>query len=759
MHSVLLAVCCLISGTVHSPAGSPIAQARVVLRGPQTVSASTDAAGTFAVNASAGTYELQASQRGYASVTVGPISVEHDTRVDVALEPLDSPKLRTIGSVTVDGRLARTSGTIPTVDLTRADLDRVGDSRVVEGLLAVPSLDVQYPHNASSGGLATVSLRGPDPSETMLTLDGQLLNDANTGDVDVSQLPVAAFSSISVSEGLGPQDLEGSSTIGGAVNLLALRPTQDAHTALSVSTGSFGENEAWYNTTGSHKRLGYAFALDDRQEAGYVNETDDVCPLPPATGPCAPQHLGSASSQRAALANLSYSFSQNADLGLRIFTLGDSRDQSGAIAGYQEGSGSTLFSPGPQTFAQSIRAYQLHERAPLGSGELVSELTASNDNVDLGGGGVGNAFYDLSHQDKRTLESLSWQRMFENSDFSFGGSLRQETFIAPGTVPSLGQSIASYFARGEWQPSFKLHLSGGLYESRYSTFGSNLDGRVGVIYDTDPSTSVRFSAGTGFRAPLLIERYVFLLDQLPPPDINCVQAGQGNPMETPEHATEYELGVSHEFAQQATIDASLYQTNLRNPIENFYPANTANPGCATTYTSFPINIGNAVYQGAELRYLQRFPRAHLFLSTMYGLNVAYPRNLPSTVSNPTSGATLVNGQQFANIPQQQASFELDYTNNGWHAAADSVFRGKNNPLNQGALLFVDAAVGKQIGENTDLTLAGTNLFNAAAGRFQVFNGGVPYRGLVDTNGTLGNIPTTLLTSEPAGVRLILTVRK
>jgi hypothetical protein len=105
MHAVILALCCTISGTVHAPSGAPIAQAQIVLRGAQNASTVTDASGKYAANVAAGSYELRAGARAYASVTVGRIVVSGDTRVDVVLEPLDSPKLRTIGSVTVATRI------------------------------------------------------------------------------------------------------------------------------------------------------------------------------------------------------------------------------------------------------------------------------------------------------------------------------------------------------------------------------------------------------------------------------------------------------------------------------------------------------------------------------------------------------------------------------------------------------------------------------------------------------------------------------
>src|SRR5579885_2516292 len=117
MHSVLLAVCCTLSGTVHAPSGAPIAQAQIVLRGVRSAETVTDAAGHFAVNVAPGSYELHAAARAYEPVTVARVAVNADTRIDVVLEPLDSPKLRTIGSVTVDGRLARISGVIPSVDV------------------------------------------------------------------------------------------------------------------------------------------------------------------------------------------------------------------------------------------------------------------------------------------------------------------------------------------------------------------------------------------------------------------------------------------------------------------------------------------------------------------------------------------------------------------------------------------------------------------------------------------------------------------
>ena len=373
---------------------------------------------------------------------------------------------------------------------------------------------------------------------------------------------------------------------------------------------------------------------------------------------------------------LSYAFSQNANVTGRYFVLGDNRDQSSAVNGIDKNASdvgtptyNAFVGPGEQTFAQVIRAYQLRGQVPLGAGELTADLYTSNNSVDVEGGAASP--YDLIHQDKRDNAGLVWQRTQDTSQFAIGGYTRYETlnFIAPPSAtstpptpsqaqPSLNQSINVGFVRGGFRPTPQLRLDGGLFYSDYTTFGSNLDWRFGAVYNTEQDTAIRLSLGTGFRAPLLIERYEFPYSQLPL-DGNNVFVGQGSPREQPEHATEYELGFSHEFSGQSTLDVSLYRTNLRSPVEVFYPLAAVDNGTCknNSYTnpiaacvSYQSNVGNAVYQGAEIRYVQRFAPLHLFMTAMYGLNVAYPFGLNAQFSNPTSGGNLVDNTQFLGIP-------------------------------------------------------------------------------------------------------------
>ncbi len=806
----LVAACCLVAGTVHTPSGAPIAHATIRLHAVANASAITDARGNFAIQAPPGRYDLTVAAAGYATVTVNTGALTADSRIDVVLEPSDTPRLRTIGEVSVNGGFTLDRQSVPEVDVSRAQMDALGYSQTLDALQEVPSVVIQHPDAGAPTTPAVVSLRGPDPSEAMVTLDGQQLNDGNTGDVDLSQFAVPAFNSVNVTEGLGPMDSEGSNTFGGAVNLVSLRPTQQDHLNLSSSVGSYGTTQSWFNATGTIDRLGYALAANDYQQAGQVNQFSYVVPandLPIYCGPptktkipnC-PQytHLGSTMAARLGLVNLDYNFSQRADVGVRIFTLGDDRDESSALNGIAGNPTCVLRGPGPACgfsasdsgsrdvpnpvfgdhvgpgsaiFAQSIRAYDAYSRSPLGAGTFSTDFYASDNNVDFQGGAVSP--YDVSHLDRRYNEGVSWGRTFETGELEFGGYARQETLSGLGIAQTLGQSIDAYYLRGAQAIGSHFRASAGIYDAFYSTFGATLNWRIGLSQDLGASSVVRFSAGTGFRAPLLAERYFFppvMSDgnlepnpALGPLDSNCVVAN-GNPNERPEHATEYELGFSHLFSNSSNLDVALYRSNLRDTIENYYPGGGTHSFCATPpgfAYEIPVNIGNAVYEGAEVRYKQRFAPLNLTATLSYGLNVAYPYALGPFVSNPTSGGTLIDDQQFLGVPQQQGSAVFTWAQRGWHASAALTFAGKNNTLDQPPYALVDAALGKTLGR-LDFTIAATNIFNAVSGPFTLYQAGVPYRGLyAGARGTqfLANVPTDALFLQPASVRFIFTLHE
>jgi outer membrane cobalamin receptor len=754
--------CCGVTGAVRSADGAPL-RAHVHAVGSVTADADSDARGDFRFTTPAGAYRVTIVAPGYAAAETDVI-VHEGERLDVTLEPLGSGRLREIGRVSVDGRLAVPRSTVPTREITRLDLDANGYDHVIDALTTIPSLTLTRPGAGSSTATAVVSLRGPDPSETRIALDGQLLNNANTGDLDLASFPSSVLSAIDVSEGLGPEDTRGSDTIGGEINLVSLRPTATPQRMVRLSAGSFGRTSAEINATGRLSRFGYALALGSAHSAGYVRDYPVNLEVPDGSGGTTNvfTHVGSATSVATSLVNVSYDFSPRSTLRVRSLSVNSVRDQGAAQTAPADPAvdapGAAFVGSGPETSGQSIRAMLASLTLPLGSGTLaISTGLSSNASAitrllpDV----PASSPYDFSLTDRLATTTAEWSRAIGATTLALGGQVRSETLTSPNQfIGTLRESGTQVWMRAGADVGPRLRVAASVVSAHWSTFGTSTDGRLGIAFDDGHNGTLRFAAGTGFRAPLLAELYTLPASELTP-DQNCVGAN-GNAHESAEKATEYELGYGKRFGT-TTADVTLYRTNLRGAIENFYPLGATcpldamgNPVSTVVAQTFPINVGNVVYQGGTLRLAHRF--GSWFATAEYGVNAAYPTSLPDVVAaNPTSGSDLVVGQQFGSIPIQTFSFGLRYAHNGLHGAANLTAKSANNELAQGRFATVSAALGKTW-KNVDVTLAGTNLTSAVSGRFTRLGLGTPYPT------PFGLQPRDALVLEPAALRLILTLR-
>jgi len=750
--------CCGISGTVHSADGAPL-RANVQLAGPSRATADSDANGRFSVTVPAGAYRITIVSPGYA-VAVTDVVVHEGERIDVALEPIGAGRLREIGRVSVDGRLAVPHTTVPSREISRAELDALGYDRVIEALAGIPSVTLTRPDSGTASATTVVSLRGPDPSETRISLDGQPLNNANTGDLDLASFPSLVLSAVDVSEGLGPEDRGGADTIGGEINLVSLRPTAMPQRALRLSAGSFGASSVELNATGRVSRFGYALGLGSAHAGGYVHDYPVTLQVPDGNGGTTnvATRVGSSTALATGLVNLSYDFSPRSTLRLRTLTVDGRRDEGAAQTApadpANDAPGAAFVGSGPETSALSIRATLGSLTLPLGAGTLaISSGLSSNATAVTRMLPDAGAFspYDLSLTDRLATTKAEWTRNVGTASFALGAQTRSEVLTSPDQfVTTQREHATQAWMRASGDVGPRVRIGASVESPHWSSFGSSIDGRIGIAYEDAGGGTLRFAAGTGFRAPLLAELYTLPVADLTP-DANCVGAN-GNPKERAEHATEYELGYGKRFGR-TTVDATLYRTNLRDPIENFYPLGTACPNGVSTVVaqSFPINVGSVVYQGGSLRVAHRF--GPWFATAEYGVNAAYPTSLPDVVAaNPTSGSDLVVGQQFAGIPIQAFSLGLRYAHAGMHGAANLSAKSANNELAQGRFATLDAALGKTW-RHLDLTLAGTNLTNAVSGRFTRLGLGTPYP-------LPGAAPALrdALVLEPAALRLILTIR-
>jgi outer membrane receptor protein involved in Fe transport len=661
-----------------------------------------------------------------------------------------------------------------------------------------------------------VSLRGPDPTETLVDIDGHAVNSGNSGDFDLSLLDPADFSSVQLVYGVSPSSLIGPNTIDGAINIRTLEPTTNAHGLLRLSAGSFGAFGATIQATGTTDRLGYALSLHRTTTQGEVNQTV----LNAATD--SEQFVGSAVDGSTALGKLRYTFGRgDAYLGLTFHDQSFYKDLSAALSSVPApGSASgdavsrraaSADPPVVDSFSGTSllahnAAYGLDLRLPLGrpdvsgiarTSALLRYQTSLVSQSVFGPGAdtspflyndrdlIGDGILQVDHQIPKGTLTLKVDVRNEQLTTDFASGVINEQSVArrgsadvrgagAAAVPvslvssvGLGQTQRSAVIRYTFEPTAKLHYILGAYYSSFSSFGTSVDPRFGFVWTPTASSALRASVGSTFQAPQLPELYVPPV--LPPPVHGIVTTG--NPNLKADHATDFDLGFEHVFgggAERTHVAVDLYRTNLRAPAATFIPTPSTNPDCNPAGTRAhgddavrgglsaplpPCPLSYPVNAGDGV-YAGIELRADRQIAPFTTVRAGYSVNSAYLTSVPpeVQNGTLVVGEQSLGLPLHKGVLTIDRT-------PPQGLEYSAGLVYQGAYNGLNqprfATLNASLGyrfRQYELNVSATNLTNVYDKRFTYQNAGVAYGGLD------GPIPTNAYALQGMAFTVSLTRR-
>jgi outer membrane cobalamin receptor len=129
------------------------------------------------------------------------------------------------------------------------------------------------------GSLETISLRGSTDSQVLILIDGQRLNDAQSGSVDLSSIPLDAVEKIEVVKG-GHAALYGSDAVGGVINIITKSMAHKNNLDLSANgtIGSFGTSIYDASIGQGINNFDYFVSYNRTQSDGdyeFTNDTDE----------------------------------------------------------------------------------------------------------------------------------------------------------------------------------------------------------------------------------------------------------------------------------------------------------------------------------------------------------------------------------------------------------------------------------------------------------------------------------------------------
>ncbi|HLY01841.1 MAG TPA: TonB-dependent receptor [Candidatus Cybelea sp.] len=805
-----------VRGTVRSNDGAPIAGASVTISMPDVTRTNrTDARGAFVLShVRDGTYALRASAPGYQPISQRTVTLgRSNSRLSIVLSRATTNSLTVIGEVRASAGETVSTASAPTITMSAQQAAAAGTTSVAPMLWSQLSTTPVLPLGGGSNATVSFAVRGPDPTETVVDIDGHQMNNGNTGDFDVSLLDPAALQDVQLVYGIAPSSLIGPNTIGGGVNIVTLEPTSTDHALMRIFGGSYGTFGETLQSTGSDNRFGYAVSLHGATSSGSVNQTILAPPNAgaPPTDNETPQSVGSDSIGKSLLTKLRYQLGGENGYGYVQLNFRDQtvyKDESALLTTYTPpGFGGSVGddvsneSGGYQSFAgTNLEAHQANygfdAQLPVGSQQIddapatilqLSHLTTLN-SQSVSGPGADTLPYMYNQRDSLGDDWLEIDHRFSDGMLSFKYDVNEENLttnyvqgqviaqtqpvgppatyaedsvstdaIAPEDRPPppvqnvpLSQTQRYGVLRYNGDPTSHIHYSVAAYDSDFSTFGTSFDPRAGFVWTPTGETAVRASVGTTFQAPQLSELLV------PPPSERVPVGGIvyiGNPNLRPDHATDFDLGMEHIFGKRRPLHfvTDFYQTNLRSPSSQTNPIPI--PGCQTKRKPIPCPISMPVNAGNGV-YRGVDVHADEQLATDFHIRAGWDVDSSFLTVIPVlvQDGTLAAGQQSLGQPLHKAYIAVEQEPPvGLGYGAELNYEGWYNELNRSPYAVIDAHIAYRRA-GWEYGLYGTNLTNVYSSPFTIVGGGFVY------GGTPGQpvIPTDAYILQGAQVNFVLT---
>ena len=160
--------------------------------------------------------------------------------------------------------------------ISRQEIKDINPSNLADLLDYQPGIYIR--DYGGLGGLKSISLRGTNSMQTLLTFEGMRLNSSQTSMLDLNIIPISIVEQIQIFKG-GSSSISGSNSIAGVVNLETINIIRNNGLLLNFDYGSFNEIKASANISlaGSNQFVGH---LDYQHSDGnfpfYSNQFGEV---------------------------------------------------------------------------------------------------------------------------------------------------------------------------------------------------------------------------------------------------------------------------------------------------------------------------------------------------------------------------------------------------------------------------------------------------------------------------------------------------
>ena len=371
---------------------------------------------------------------------------------------------------------------------------------VAELLKTVPGIDLVS--NGGPGTTTTVFTRGADSKNTLVLIDGIMLNDvsgANRG-ADLANINVDNIEQIEIIRG-AMSVMYGSNATAGVINIITKKGKQAPTASVKLEGGSHGTWKAGATASGATEKTHFSLSASRTEIDGYSIANADNNDIP--QGDSTDEKDGYENLTLSANAGVSLTDTFSIDAVVRHVDSDVDTDASN-WAGYAEDGDS--HSESLQTFGK------INIKNSFFDNLLTSNLSwqTARQERDYFEEGAKTATYDGDS------DTFTWQGdlNFDTHVLSVGASRFEETMSSEsfGAWASVfdekSVDTVSYWLQDQFFALDNLVIIAGVRMDDHDEFGDKATFRIAPAYTiATTGTTLKASYGTGFRAPSLYELY------------------------------------------------------------------------------------------------------------------------------------------------------------------------------------------------------------------------------------------------------------
>jgi vitamin B12 transporter len=438
-------------------------------------------------------------------------------------------------------------GTAVTV-VTGEDLRRQQIRHAADALRSLPGVSVSRASSAAS--VTQIRIRGAEANHTLVLIDGIEANTGSNGMFDFSDLMAEDIERIEIIR--GPQSaLYGSNAAGGVINVVTKKGGGPLSVTARAEGGSFGTKGGAVRVSGGNKRIWGAATVQHQRSDGF-----NIAPEG-SLGEKDGYRITSLSASAGAM------LAENVRLDLNI-RRSDKHFERDDATGLDRREGWDIASDSISHTSSTVLLMGASLRWDMLGGDLTHlfkatrNLTSWNDTqiADFDGNGFGPPLLTETNDDAYKFSyQASYRFATPGVRHAITGQVDhgRESFENQTKVSRNQTGLAA-----EWRGDIfeRIYLSAGVRHDDNDAFEDFTTWRTGISIPV-PELGIRphASAGTGVRAPNMIELFGFFPSFKPNPDL------------TPEKAEGWDAGVEFTLLKgKAVVDVTYFDSDLTDKI-------------------------------------------------------------------------------------------------------------------------------------------------------------------------------------------------